>query len=398
MSQTENKPPLSFSRKRESDPPFREDDGLFIQINGRRIGAGHPAYIVAEMSCNHGGSFEKAVKLVQEAKRSGADAIKLQTYTPDTLTLDSPQEQFKINKGTAWDGQTLYQLYGKAYTPWDWQPKLKVVADEAGIDLFSSPFDDTAVEFLERLGVPAYKVASFEIVDIPLIQRIAKTGKPMILSTGLATFAEISEAVAAARTTVATQIALLKCTSKYPADPSDMNLAAMAHLADALHLPVGLSDHTVGIEVAQAAAALGACIIEKHLTLSRADGGPDAGFSLEPDEFRAMVRGIRTVQQAIGSPMPAISPEEAKNRCFRRSLFVVEDVQADQTLTAQNVRSIRPGYGLAPKHLPFVLGKRAARDIEKGTPLSWDLIAGDSHVIPAKAGILEGGRSSLSRG
>jgi len=361
----------------------------FIEINGRRIGKGHPTYVVAELSCNHGGNFEKAAALVRAAKQAGADAVKLQTYKPETITLDSTQEHFKINKGTPWDGQTLYQLYGKAHTPWDWQPKLKRAAEEIGIDLFSSPFDDTAVDFLEKMGVPAYKVASFEIVDIPLIRRIAQTGKPIILSTGLANFLEITEAVEAARAAGARQIALLKCTSKYPAQPSDMNLSAIPHLANALHLPVGLSDHTMGTEVAQAAVALGACILEKHLILSRADGGPDAGFSLEPDEFQAMVRGIRAVEQAIGSPDAPISAEEALNRCFRRSLFVVEQVKAGEPFTTENVRSIRPAEGLAPKHLPIVLGKKAARDIEKGTPLAWDMMTSPLDVIPAKAEILK---------
>lgn len=346
-----------------------------IQINGRWIGPGHPAYIVAELSCNHRGKFEKAVQLIQAAKSAGADAVKLQTYTPDTITLDSTHPSFRIDADNTWAGRTLYGLYQEAFTPWDWQPKLKQIAQEQGLDLFSSPFDETAVEFLEKMGVPAYKVASFEIVEIPLIQRIARTGKPMILSTGLADFQEITEAVQAAQEAGAGQIAILKCTSGYPASPAEMNLAAILHLAQTLHLPVGLSDHTLGTEVAQAAVALGACIVEKHLILSRSDGGPDAGFSLEPDEFQQMVRGIRIVEQAIGNPIPEISAEELKNRCFRRSLFAVQDIRAGETFTPQNVRSIRPGHGLAPKYLPKVLGTKAAHDIERGTPFSWDLIA-----------------------
>ena len=352
-----------------------------IRINGRRIGPGHPAYIVAELSCNHRGKFEKAVQLIRAAKSAGADAVKLQTYTPDTITLASTHPSFRIAEDNTWAGRTLYDLYQEAFTPWDWQPKLKQIAQEQGLDLFSSPFDETAVEFLEKMGAPAYKVASFEIVDIPLIQRIARTGKPMILSTGLADFQEITEAVQAAQAAGALQIAILKCTSGYPASPAEMNLAAIPHLMQTLHLPVGLSDHTLGTEVAQAAVALGACIVEKHLILSRSDGGPDAGFSLEPDEFQHMVRGIRIVEQAIGNPTPEISEEELKNRCFRRSLFAVQDIRSGETFTPQNVRSIRPGHGLAPKYLPKVLGTKAAHDIARGTPLSWDLIASQTRSV-----------------
>ncbi len=350
----------------------------FIEINGRKIGAGHPAYLVAEISCNHGGSFEQAAELIRAAKKAGADAAKLQTYTPDTITLDSDRPEFKIGKGSPWAGRTLHDLYKEAHTPWEWQPKLKKVAAEAGIDLFCSPFDPTAVDFLEKMGVPAYKVSSFEIVDIPLIQRIAKTGKPMILSTGLANLREIAEAVKTARESGAKQIALLKCTSGYPATPSDMNLLTIAHLAKTFHAPAGLSDHTLGTEVALAAVALGACIVEKHLILSRAKGGPDAGFSLEPQEFAAMVKGIRMVEQAIGSPDYKATPEEEKNRVFRRSLFVVADIKEGEIFTERNVRSIRPAHGLPPKELPVVLGKKAARDIAKGTPLSWDMVVSRS--------------------
>lgn len=350
----------------------------FIEINGRKIGAGHPAYVVAEISCNHGGSFEQAAELIRQAKKSGADAAKLQTYTPETITINSEKTYFKIGKGNPWENRTLHNLYKEAHTPWDWQPKLKKVAKEAEIDLFSSPFDPTAVDFLERMGVPAYKVSSFEIVDIPLIQKIARTGKPVILSTGLANLREIAEAVKAAREAGAKQLALLKCTSGYPAKPSDMNLSAIPHLAKTFHCPAGLSDHTLGTEVALAAAALGACIVEKHLISSRAKGGPDAGFSLEPQEFAAMVKGIRTVEQAIGSPDYKTTPEEEKNRVFRRSLFVTADMKEGDTFTEENIRSIRPAHGLPPKELPVVLGKKAARDIAQGTPLSWDLVVSRS--------------------
>ena len=347
-----------------------------IKIRGRTIGAEAATYIVAEMSCNHLGQFDTAVELIKAAQRAGADAIKLQTYTPETITLNVQEGPFSIKSGNTWAGRTLYDLYREASTPWEWQPKLQRVAREVGIELFSSPFDESAVDFLETMGVPAYKVASFELVDIPLIQRLAKTGKPMILSTGLATFAEITEAVYAAREAGATQIALLKCTSEYPTHPKHMNLAAIPRLSRALHVPVGLSDHTLGLEIAEAAVALGACIIEKHLTLSRAAGGPDAGFSLEPQEFQAMVQGIRRVEEAIGNADYAIFPEEERNRCFRRSLFVVEDVKIGEMLTRQNIRSIRPADGLPPKYLPLVLGKRATQDISRGTPLRWDLVSG----------------------
>jgi N-acetylneuraminate synthase len=353
----------------------------FIEIKGRRIGAGYPVYVIAEISCNHGGSFEQAAELIRAAKRAGADAAKLQTYTPDTITLDSTRPEFQIAKDSPWvDLRTLHNLYEKAHTPWEWQPKLQQVAQEAGIHLFSSPFDPTAVDFLNKLNVPAFKVASFEIIDIPLIQRIAKTGKPMIISTGLASFREICEAVDAARSEGADQIALLKCTSGYPARPADMKLSSIPHLSRAFQAPVGLSDHTLGLEVALAAVALGACIVEKHIIPSRANGGPDAGFSLEPAEFAALVKGIRTVEQAIGTPDYTPTAEEEKNRVFRRSLFVVAGVKAGEAFTAQNVRSIRPGHGLPPKHLPLVLGAKAARDIEAGTPLSWDLVVNGTHT------------------
>jgi len=346
----------------------------FIEINGRRVGYGYPVYIVAELSANHNQNFEQAVALIHAAKEAGADAVKLQTYTPDTLTIPSEKEYFRIGGGTLWDGRTLYDLYSEAYMPWEWQPKLKEIADEIGIDLFSTAFDPTAVDFLEQMGVPVHKVASFEIVDIPLIEKMARTGKPMIISTGMATLGEIEEAVQAARRAGATQIALLKCTSAYPAPPEEMNLRTIPHLAEAFGVPVGLSDHTLGIAVPVAAVALGACIVEKHFTLSRDIGGPDSAFSLEPHEFKAMVEAIRTVEKALGKVHYGITEQEAKSRVFRRSLFVVKDMKAGEMFTEENVRSIRPGYGLHPRHLNDVLGRRAARDIKRGTPLSWELI------------------------
>ena len=345
-----------------------------ITISGRYIGKGEPVYIIAELSANHNQDFNEALRLIQAAHDAGADAIKLQTYTADTITIQSDLPPFRIGGGTLWDGRNLYDLYGEGYTPWEWQPKLKHAAEDLGMHLFSSPFDPTAVDFLEQMNVPAYKVASFEIVDLPLIQKIARTGKPMIISTGMATLGEIEESVTAARDAGATEIALLKCTSGYPAHPEEMNLHTIPHLAAAFGVPVGLSDHTLGIAVPVAAVALGASIIEKHVTLSRAVPGPDSAFSLEPHEFKAMVEAIRTVERALGHMHYGVSEREAASRVFRRSLFVVGDIKAGEVFTEANVRSIRPGHGLAPKHLPEVLGRRATHDIERGTPLSWKMV------------------------
>ncbi len=351
-----------------------------ITINGKRVGAGHPVYVVAELSANHAQSYDKAVQLVRAAHQAGADAIKLQTYTADTLTLKSDRPEFRVGGGTLWDGRTLYDLYQEAYTPWDWQPKLKALANELSMELFSSAFDASAVDFLERMGVPAHKVASFELVDIPLIRKMASTGKPIIMSTGMATDAEIVEAVEAARAGGCHQLALLKCTSAYPAPPEEMNLRAIPVLAERFGVPAGLSDHTQGIAAPVAAVALGACIIEKHFTLRRADGGPDSAFSLEPAEFREMVDAIRVAEKALGSTGAARRPAEDKSRAFRRSLFVVADLKKGEVFTEQNVRSIRPAHGLHPRHLAEVLGQRAACDIARGTPLSWELVAGGAPV------------------
>jgi N-acetylneuraminate synthase len=326
------------------------------------------------MSANHNQDFDQAVRILHAAKEAGADAVKLQTYTPDTLTIPSDKEYFRIGGGTLWDGRTLYDLYSEAYMPWEWQPKLKEIADDIGIDLFSTAFDPTAVDFLEQMGVPVHKVASFEIVDIPLIEKMARTGKPLIISTGMATLGEIEEAVQAARRAGATQIALLKCTSAYPAPPEEMNLRTIPHLAEAFGVPVGLSDHTLGIAVPVAAVALGACIIEKHFTLSRDIPGPDSAFSLEPQEFKAMIEAIRVVEKALGTVHYGVSEHEAKSRAFRRSLFVVEDMKAGEVFTEESVRSIRPGHGLPTKLLKDVLGRHAACDITKGTPLRWEMI------------------------
>ena len=347
-----------------------------LQINQRIVGAGQPVYVIAEISANHNHEFEQAAKIVRAAKDAGADAVKLQTYTADTITLRSDQECFVVKGGTLWDGKTLHNLYGEAFMPWEWQPKLKVIANELGMDLFSSAFDGTAVDFLESMGVPAHKVASFELVDIPLIQKMASTGKPLIMSTGMASLEEIDEAVAAARGAGATQIALLKCTSAYPASPEEMNLRTIPYLAAHAGLPVGLSDHTMDVAVPVTAIALGACIIEKHLTLSRAVPGPDSAFSLEPSEFKAMVDAVRIAERSLGQARFGASEKEEGSRLFRRSLFVVADMKCGETFTEENVRSIRPGRGLHTRHLREVLGKPAAREIQRGTPLSWDLVRG----------------------
>jgi N-acetylneuraminate synthase len=346
-----------------------------LNIDGRVIGPGYPAYVIAELSANHNQSFDKAVKILRAARKAGADAVKLQTYTPDTITIRSDKECFRIRGGTLWDGRTLHELYGEAYTPWEWQPKLKQVADEIGLDLFSSAFDESAVDFLEEMKVPVHKIASPELVDIPLIQRMARTGKPLILSTGMATREEIEEAVTAARAAGAQQLALLKCTSAYPSQPEEMHLRTIPELAQRYGVPAGLSDHTMGIAVPVAAVALGASIIEKHLTLSRADKGPDSAFSLEPNEFKQMVEAVRVAEKALGEVHFGVSPREAASRAFRRSLFVVKDIKQGEVFTEDNVRSIRPANGLHPRHLYEVLGRYAARDIEMGTPLSWDLVS-----------------------
>jgi pseudaminic acid synthase len=345
-----------------------------INIAGREIGRGFPTYVIAEVSANHHRQFETAAEIVRAAKEAGADAVKLQTYRPDTMTLPSDETCFQVNGGTLWDGRTLYDLYAEAYMPWEWQPRLKELADGLGMHLFSSAFDSTSVDFLDEMGVPAHKVASFELVDLSLIQKMARTGKPLVMSTGMATVEEIEEAVRSASDAGAVQIALLKCTSAYPAPPDEMNLLTIPAMAERFGVPIGLSDHTKGIAAPVAAVALGACIIEKHLTLSRSTPGPDSAFSLEPHEFKAMVDAVRTAEKALGKIHFGASGNEIASRNFRRSLFVVEDVDENQPFTSFNVRSIRPANGLHPRHLAEVLGKRAARAIKKGTPLAWDLV------------------------
>jgi pseudaminic acid synthase len=364
-----------------SSPAVKSPEVPPIQIGEHVIGPGHPVYVIAELSANHQQDFDKAARLITAAKEAGADAIKLQTYTPDTITIRSAREYFRIGGGTLWDGRTLYDLYAEAFTPWEWQPQLMQMAQDQGLDLFSSPFDDTAVDFLEGMAVPAYKVASFELVDLPLIQKMASTRKPLIISTGMATVEEIGEALGAARQAGARQIALLKCTSEYPSRPEEMNLRAIPEMAAKFELPVGLSDHTIGVAVPVAAVALGACIVEKHLTLSRADGGPDGAFSLEPHEFKDMVDAVRVAEEALGQGRIGPGDHEAGSRVFRRSLFVVEEMKRGERFTGKNIRSIRPAHGLHTRHLPEVLGRCATRDIERGSPLDWAMVSSESSAI-----------------
>jgi len=347
-----------------------------ITIADRRIGPGHPPYVIAEMSGNHNGDIKRAFALLEAARQAGADAVKLQTYTADTITIDHNGPGFRI-EGGPWHGRTLYDLYQEAHTPWDWHPELFAKARELGIAIFSSPFDSTAIDFLEKLGTPAYKIASFEIIDLPLIQRAARTGRPLIISTGIAGLGEIAEAVEAARAGGCSEIALLHCTSGYPTPPEESNLSTLPHLADAFGVVAGLSDHTLGTAVPVAAVALGANIIEKHFTLRRADKGPDSEFSLEPEELAALVTNCRIAWTALGKISYELEASEKGNKTFRRSLYAVQDIPAGGRLTAENVRSIRPGYGLPPKHLPEVLGRRAGRAISRGTPLAWSLIEPD---------------------
>jgi len=346
-----------------------------IEINGRSIGSGFPTYIIAEISANHNQDFGQALKLIEAAKKAGADAVKLQTYTPDTMTIDCDEDYFKIN-GTIWEGKNLYDLYTEAYMPWEWQPELKKNADKMDLHLFSTPFDISAVKFLEDIDVPAYKVASFELVDLPLLREIAKTGKSIIMSTGMASLSEIDEAVRTVSKTDSNLLALLKCTSAYPASPEEMNLLAIPNLAKVFDVPVGLSDHSMDTAITVAAVALGACIIEKHFTLSRRIPGPDSAFSLEPYEFKKMVDAVRITEKALGKVNYDQRGQEVEIREFRRSLFLVQDMKAGQKFTFENVRSIRPGHGLHTRYFEEVIGRHATRDIRRGTPLSWDLIGG----------------------
>ncbi len=345
-----------------------------FSIAGRLIGRSHAPYIVAEMSGNHNGDINRAFAIMEAAKDAGADAIKIQSYTADTITIDHDGPGFTI-EGGLWDGRTLYELYQEAHTPWDWHEALFDKASDLDIVLFSAPFDATAIDLLETFNAPAYKIASFEAIDLPLIKKVAATGKPLIISTGMADFSEIEAAVGAARSGGAEELLILHCVSGYPAPVSDYNLATIPDLAEKLNIMVGLSDHTLGIAVPIAGVAHGAVMIEKHITLSRDDGGPDAAFSLEPNELKELVDGVKNAWKALGQPNYGRKESEKENSIFRRSLYVIEDTAQGDTFTKQNIRSIRPGFGLAPKHLPDVLGRRATRSVKRGDPLDWDMVS-----------------------
>ncbi|MEO6845641.1 MAG: pseudaminic acid synthase [Chthoniobacterales bacterium] len=342
---------------------------LAITIQNRRIATDEPMFIIAELSANHNQDLSKAKELIATAAEAGADAVKLQTYTADSITLDCDAAPFRIGKGTIWEGRTLHSLYSEAYTPWEWHGELFAEAKRHGLIVFSSPFDFAAVDLLESLHAPAYKIASFEIVDIPLLKRVAATGKPVIMSTGMATLDEIDEAVQTLRSEGVKEIALLKCTSGYPADPAEMNLRTLPALQTTFNVPVGLSDHTLSNTAAVASRALDACILEKHLTLSRKEPGPDSAFSLEPQEFADLVKEIRLTEAALGSVRFEPTAGELASRKFRRSLFVTADIKKGEAFTADNVRSIRPADGLHPRYLNSVIGATATSDIARGTPL-----------------------------
>jgi len=353
-----------------------------LKIKDRIIGQGYPAYIIAEMSANHSGSIERAKEIIREAKRCGADCVKIQTYTPDTITMDCNNSYFQIEQG-AWNGESLYQLYGKAYTPWEWQKELKKEADRVGIDFFSTPFDHTAVDFLEEIGVEFYKIASFELVDIPLIKYVAEKGKPMILSTGMSSFEEIKEAADTIRAAGNDQFAFLRCASAYPAISDEMNLATMLDMGEKFHVPIGLSDHSMGSLAAVTAVAMGASIIEKHFCISRDIANPDSFFSMEPLEFAQMVQDIRQAEKAKGIVRYGVANQEKSNHIFRKSIFVTKDVKAGEKFSKENIRVIRPGFGLHPREYENVLDKVSVTDIERGTPLKAEYVQDYLSLRPA---------------
>ena len=345
-----------------------------FKIGKKEIGENKPTFIIAELSANHMNDFDIAVKTIEAMAEAGADAVKFQTFTPDTITIDCDNEYFQIKQGTVWDGQVLYELYEDAYMPWEWQPKLKKVAEDLGLIVFSSPFDKTSVDFLEDMDVPAYKIASFEITDIPLIEYVASKGKPIIISTGIASLEDIELAVETCLNVGNNNISLLKCTSSYPAPFEEINLKTIPDLHERFEIVVGLSDHTLGEEVSVAAVALGANIIEKHFILDRNMGGPDCEFSMEPQEFKQMVCSIRNIEKALGTVSYELSDKMKSNREFSRSLFVVEDIKKGEVITEDNVRSIRPYFGLHPKYLNRILGKKVKMDLDKGTPFNFKFI------------------------
>jgi pseudaminic acid synthase len=346
-----------------------------MKIDGRPVGAGCAPFVVAEMSGNHNQSLDRALALVDAAADAGAHALKLQTYTADTMTLDLAQGEFSVrDEKSLWSGKALYKLYQEAYTPWEWHAPIFERAKSRGMIAFSSPFDETAVDFLEKLGAPCYKIASFENTDLPLIRKVASTGKPMIISTGMANAEELEESVAAARAAGCRDLVLLKCTSTYPASPEDTNILTIPDMRKRFGCEIGLSDHTMGIGVAVASIALGACLVEKHFTLRRADGGVDSAFSLEPEELKALVVETDRAWRALGDVRYGPTEKEKKSLAFRRSLYITADLKAGDVLTRDNVRAIRPGLGLPPKHLDAVLGRRVRADTPRGTPLKLELL------------------------
>ncbi len=344
-----------------------------MKIGNREIGGNAPAYIIAEMSANHAGSIKNAKKIIHAAKAAGADCIKIQTYTADTLTIDCDKPYFRVGAGT-WDGENLYKLYEKAFTPWEWQAELKKEAESIGLDFFSTPFDKSSVDFLEEMGIGFYKIASFEIVDIPLIKYVASKGKPIIMSTGMASLAEIEDAVNAMKSQGNNQLALLRCASAYPAITDEMNLMTMKNMAEVFDVPVGLSDHSMGSVGAVTAVAMGAKIIEKHFCLDRAIENPDSSFSMNPEEFSQMVNDVRQAEKAIGKVRYGASEQEKNSMVFRRSIFCVKDIEPGEVLTEENIRVIRPGYGMAPKYYEEILGQVALQKIERGTPMEYRMI------------------------
>lgn len=360
-----------------------------IKIGNRYIGEGCPVYMIAEMSANHAGSIERAREIIHAAKESGADCIKIQTYTPDTLTIDCSNEYFQVQNGT-WEGENLYSLYGKAYTPWEWQAALKEEAERVGIDFLSTPFDRTSVDFLEGLGLEFYKIASFEMVDLPLVEYVASKGKPVIMSTGMATLEEIREAVETVYKTGNRQLILLRCSSVYPADPALMNLRTIQDMRDRFQIPVGLSDHSLGSLSAVSSVALGAAVIEKHFCISREIENPDASFSMTPREYSDMVRDVRAAQAALGQVSYGVSRQEESSVVFRRSVFAVKDIRAGEELTEDNTRIIRPGYGLKPKYYKDILGMRAGRELKRGTPVSFGALEKGAVLFATNNGNTDG--------
>ena len=346
-----------------------------MKIENKEIGPNQPTFIIAELSANHMNDFDIAVKTIEAMKEAGADAIKFQTYTPDTITIDCDNEYFQIKQGTIWDGQVLYDLYEDAFMPWDWQPKLKKIAEDLGLIVFSSPFDKTSVDFLEEMDVPAYKIASYEITDIPLIEYVASKGKPIIISTGIASLEDIEFAIKTCLDAGNDQIAILKCTSSYPSPFDEINLNVIPALEEKFNVVVGLSDHTMGSEVAIAGVVLGAKIVEKHFILDRNLGGPDSEFSMEPQEFKQMVDSIRNVEKALGNDNFELTEKMIINQDFSRSLFVVKDMKMGDVITEDNVRSIRPGFGLHPKYLNEILGKKVNTDLKRGIPFELKFIS-----------------------